>query len=124
MSKKLLIEAFFTQFNSFFDELKQMYPDDPDFPMFMTTLSLFKSTNPMMVVNYVKTEIVDPYGEKIANKDESFFLNQDYSDRGDVDLNVVDKLKVYINGMSEKTKQTVWSYIQIITKLATKILEV
>jgi hypothetical protein len=123
MSKKILIEAFFNQFNSFMGELKQMYPDDEDFPVFITTLSLMKSTNPMLVLNYVKSEIIDPYGAKIVVRDESFFLNQDYTARGDVDLNVVDKLKQYIAGMSPETKETVWKYIEIITKLCSKALE-
>lgn len=123
MSKKILIEAFFSQFNSFMGELKQMYPDDEDFPVFITTLSLMRSTNPMLVLNYVKSEIIDPYGAKIAVRDESFFLNQDYTARGDVDLNVVDKLKQYIAGMSPETKETVWKYIEIITKLCLKALE-
>uniref|UniRef100_A0A6C0F3H7 Uncharacterized protein n=1 Tax=viral metagenome TaxID=1070528 RepID=A0A6C0F3H7_9ZZZZ len=123
MSKKILIEAFFSQFNSFMGELKQMYPDDEDFPVFITTLSLMKSTNPMLVLNYVKSEIIDPYGAKIAVRDESFFLNQDYTARGDVDLNVVDKLKQYIAGMSPETKETVWKYIEIITKLCSKALD-
>ena len=123
MSKKVLIDAFFNQFLSFIGELKQMYPEDDDFPVFITTLSLMKSTNPMLVVNFVKTEIVDLYGEKIAVRDESFFLNQDYAARGDVDLNIVDKLKQYIQGMSGETKETVWKYIEIITKLCSKALE-
>ena len=96
MSKKVLIDALFTQFTSFVNELSQMYPEDAEFPVFATTLSLLKSTNPMMVVNFIKSEIVDCYGDKIAIRDESFFLNQDLSTRDDVDLNVVDKLKQYI----------------------------
>lgn len=123
MSKKVLIDAFFNQFNSFMGELKQMYPDDEDFPVFITTLALMRSTNPMLVLNYVKSEIIDPYGAKIAVRDESFFLNQDYTAREDVDLNVVDKLKQYIAGMSSDTKETVWKYIEIITKLCLKALD-
>lgn len=123
MSKKIFIEAFFSQFNSFMGELKQMYPDDEDFPVFITTLSMMKAANPMLVLNYVKSEIIDPYGAKIAVRDESFFLNQDYTSREDVDLNIVDKLKQYIAGMSAETKETVWKYIEIITKLCLKALE-
>jgi hypothetical protein len=122
MSKKVLIDALFTQFTSFVNELSQMYPEDPDFPMFAMTLSLMKATNPMMVINFIKTEITDHYGDKIAIRDESFFLNQDLSTRDDVDLNVVDKLKQYIVGMTPATKDTVWAYIEIITRLSTKIL--
>jgi hypothetical protein len=123
MSKKVLVDAFFNQFTSFMGELKQMYPEDPDFPTFVTTLTLLKSTNPMLVVNLVKSEIIDLYGEKIKVRDESFFMNESYSDRNDVDLNIVDKLKQYIRGMSPETKETVWKYIEIISKLCLKALE-
>jgi hypothetical protein len=123
MSKKVLIDAFFNQFLSFIGELKQMYPEDDDFPVFITTLSLMKSTNPMLVVNFVKTEIVDPFGAKILARDESFFMTQDYTTRDDVNLNIVDTLKQYIKGMSPETKETVWKYIEIITKLCVKALE-
>jgi hypothetical protein len=122
MSKKVLIDALFTQFTAFVNELSQMYPTDPDFPMFAMTLTMMKSTNPMMVINFIKTEITDHYGDKIAVRDESFFLNQDLSTRDDVDLNVVNKLKQYIAGMNAATKDTVWAYIEIITRLSTKIL--
>jgi hypothetical protein len=123
MSKKILIDAFFNQFGAFLGELKQMYPEDSDFPMFITTLSMAKMANPMVVINFVKTEIIDVYGKKIEVRDESFFMNQDFSERGDVNLNIVDKLKQYIQGMSAETKETVWKYIEIITKLCSKIQE-
>jgi hypothetical protein len=123
MSKKVLIDAFFSQFTAFLGELKQMYPEDEDFPVFITTLSMMKVANPMLVLNFVKTEIVDLYGAKIQVRDESFFLNESYADRADVDLNIVDKLKQYIRGMNPETKETVWKYIEIITKLCSKALE-
>jgi len=100
-----------------------MYPEDVDFPVFITTLSMLKTANPMLVVNFVKTEIVDPFGAKIQDRDESFFMEQDYTVRGDVDLDIVDKIKQYIQGMSPETKETVWKYIEIITKLCSKALE-
>ena len=122
MSKKILIDAFFSQFTSFLEELKQMYPEDPDFPLFVTTVSLLKSTNPMLVLNTIKTEVVDPFGDKIKARDESFFMGHDMS-KHDVDLNIVQKLKQYIGGMSSESKETVWSYIEIITKLCIKALD-
>lgn len=123
MSKKVLIDAFFNQFTSFLGELKQMYPEDEDFPVFITTLSLMKTANPLLVVNFVKTEIVEPFGAKIQARDESFFLGQDYTTRNDVNLDIVEKIKQYIQGMSPETKETVWKYIEIITKLCSKALE-
>jgi hypothetical protein len=123
MSKKILIDAFFNQFNTFLNELKQMYPEDEDFPVFITTLSLLRTTNPMLVVKFVKTEIIDLYGPKIEARDESFFLEEDYAKKNDVDLNIVEKLKQYIRGMDTDTKETVWKYIEIISKLCSKALD-
>ena len=123
MSKKILIDAFYTQFNAFLNELENSYPEDADFPVFIVTLNLVKFTNPMMVVNYVKNEIVLPYQEKITNRDESFFLNYDYNTAQDVDLNIVEKLKTYISTMSVDSKNTVWDYINLISRLVLKIDE-
>jgi hypothetical protein len=123
MSKKVLIEAFFNQFNAFLGELKNMYPEDEDFPVFISTLSMMKVANPMLVVNFVKSEIIVPFGDKIRVRDESFFMSQDYEAREDVDLNIVEKIKQYIQGMSHATKETVWKYIEIITTLCSKALE-
>jgi hypothetical protein len=123
MSRKVLIDTFFNQFTDFLKQLENMYPDDTDFPVFLTTLDLLKSTNPILVVKFVKENIVDLYKDKILNKDESFFLDQDYTQHGDVDLNIVHKLKKYVKDMSPNSKDVVWKYIELIMKLSMKILE-
>jgi hypothetical protein len=123
MSKKILIDAFFNQFNAFLTAMNEMYPDDEDFPVFITTLSMMRTTNPMAVLKFVKSEIIDLYYDKIQAKDESFFMNEDYSTRDDVNLNIIDKIKQYILGMSPATKDAVWKYIDIITKLCSKALD-
>jgi hypothetical protein len=123
MSKKVLIDTFFNQFTDFLKQLENMYPDDTDFPVFITTLDLLKSTNPMLVVKFVKENIVDSYKDKILNKDESFFLDQDYTKHGDVDLNIIHKLKKYVKDMSSNSKDVVWKYIELLMKLTIKILE-
>jgi hypothetical protein len=123
MSKKVLIDTFFNQFSDFLKQLENMYPEDTDFPVFLTTLDLLKSTNPILVVKFVKENIVDLYKDKILNKDESFFLDQDYTKHGDVDLNIVQKLKKYVKDMSSNSKDVVWKYIELLMKLTIKILE-
>ena len=125
MSKKILIDAFFNQFSSFLTEMQSMYPEDEDFPVFVTTLNLARSANPMLVVKFVKSEIVDLYGPQIESRDEAFFMQSDdyLANRDDVDLNIVQKIKEYIQGMSPETKETVWKYIEIITKLCKKLMD-
>lgn len=121
MSKKVLISAFFEQFASFSKELCEMYPDDADFSMFSSTLSLMKMTNPAMVIKYVADNVLQ-YEEKIMAKDESFFMQNEFSEyQTDIDMNVFSKLKQYVEQMSPDSKANVWKYIQNIVRLAKAI---
>jgi hypothetical protein len=122
MSRKIFLDAFFNQFLSFLGELKEMYPEDPEFPGFVTALTLIRNTNPMLAVNYIKTEIVDPYQEKIVARDESFFMEQDYTQKN-ADMNVIYKLKEYVREMTPGSKEVVWQYIELLVKLCVKVLD-
>ena len=122
MSRKIFIDVFFDQFLAFINELKQMYPEDTDFNTFLTTLNLLKNTNPMLVVNYIKSEVIDIYEDKITTRDETFFLEQNYSYKN-ADMNIIFKLKEYVKGMSPTSKEVVWQYIDLLMKLTLKVLE-
>jgi hypothetical protein len=122
MSRKVFLDAFFNQFISFLGELKGMYPEDPDFPNFVTAITLIRNTNPMLAVNYIKSEVIDPFQEKISARDESFFMDQDYTQKN-ADIDVIHKLKEYVKGMSPTSKEVVWQYIELLMKLTLKIME-
>jgi hypothetical protein len=117
-SKQVLTAAFFDQFMAFTSELCEMYPDDSDFSMFETTLKLMKMTNPALVVKYVRDNVLQ-FEDKIMKKDESFFLDYDFAEyANDVDMNIFQKLRQYTSSMSRSSKNSVWTYIQNIVRLA------
>jgi hypothetical protein len=118
-SKAVLMKAFFEQITSFSKELTEMYPDDADFSLMLTTVQLMKVTNPSIVVRTINANVGE-FESKIMAKDESFFLNYSFSEYGDVveDVNVFTKLKQYISTMTPQTKENVWKYVQNITRLA------
>jgi len=117
-SKQVLTAAFFDQFMAFASELCEMYPDDSDFSMFATTLKLMKMTNPALVVKYVRDNVLQ-FEDKIMKKDESFFLEYDFAEyANDVDMNIFQKLRQYTSSMSRSSKNSVWTYIQNIVRLA------
>lgn len=123
-SRKVLLDTLFDQFTAFLRELQRMYPEDPDFPAYQSTLALLRGTNPLLVAKYVKQHVVDQHGEKIATRDESFFLSHSYDDVAeDVSLDVVQKLKGYVKEMDANTKEAVWKYVEILSKLSVKCLE-
>lgn len=120
-SKQVLTAAFFDQFTSFLGELSEMYPNDSDFPMFLTTIKLMKMTNPAMVIKYAKDNILQ-FEEKIMKKDESFFLDYDFEEyKGAVNMDVFQKLRKYVSSMSASSKDSVWTYIQNIVRLVKAI---
>ena len=118
--KKKLTDAFFDQFITFVNELSDMYPEDPDFSMFGTTLKLMKMTNPSLVIRYV-SDSTSQFLDKIMASNEAFFMDMDFSVYSGVDVNIFTKLKTYIQTMSPDSKVSVWKYIQNVTRLAEAI---
>ena len=116
-SKGVLLNAFFEQFTSFLTQLTEMYPDDPDFAMFLTTIRLMKTTNPSLVVKHVNDN-VSQYEEQIMSKDEKFFLEHTFDYVADLDMDILAKLKQYVASMSPDSKESVWKYCQNIVRLA------
>lgn len=116
MARVVLLNALYDQFTSFITELSQMYPEDPDFPMFLTSVRMLKMSNPSLLSKYI-VENVSEYEVYIKNRDEQFFLTRDFETHG-VDIDIVSKLKAYLGSMSEKSKEHVWNYCDNIIRLA------
>ena len=94
-----------------------MYPDDPDFPLFETSLRLLKSTTPAFVIKQFY-ESSQGFEDQILTKNEHFFLDHSFSEFGeDMDFNILAKLKQYVQQMSAGSKEAVWSYVQNLYKL-------
>ena len=110
------MNALFDQFVSFVKELTEMYPNDSDFSLFLTSIKMIRMTNPSLLVNYVN-DTTSKYEDQILKKDEKFFLENSFTEY-DVDANIFDKLKTYIRSMTDSDKENVWKYIQNIIRLA------
>ena len=115
--KHILMNAFFDQLFAFVKELKAMYPDDPDFPLFETTLRLLKSTTPGFVIKHFY-DTSKGFEEQILSKNEDFFMDHSFSELGDeLDFDILGKLKQYVKSMSSNSKEAVWGYVQNLFKL-------
>jgi hypothetical protein len=117
-SKIVIMNALYDQFFSFLGELKEMYPEDPDFSMYETSLRMIKTTNPSLLGKYI-VEYTEEFKTQIESQDESFFLKYSFDEYGEhVDLNIFSKLKKYYADMSPDSKSNTWKYIQNIYKLS------
>lgn len=118
MQMTALMSAFFDNTISFLNELTEMYPDDADFSFLLNTVKLMKTTNPSLVVTTVRNETRN-FSEKIMKKDESFFMSYSFEEYSkNIDLAIIPRLRNYISNMDQKSKDSVWAYIQNITRLA------
>lgn len=115
-SKTVILTALYDQFISFVNELSQMYPDDPDFSMFLTTLRMLKSTNPSLLPKHIH-ENTSQYEKEIMEKDEKFFMSNTFDKHDEIDLDILSKLKSYVSTMSPDSKESAWKYCQNIIRL-------
>jgi hypothetical protein len=122
--KVVLATALFEQLRLFTNELISMYPNDPDFPLFASSVKLLKMTNPGLLIKNIYNN-TNQFADKIMSKDEKFFLEYSFSEyeKEIEDINVFSKLKNYIQTMSPTSKDSVWGYVQNIYKLAKAITE-
>ena len=116
-SKATLKVALFDQLTTFVKELSEMYPDDPDFGLFLTTIRMMRTANPALIMKYLADNVL-LYETPIMAKDEKFFLDYSFEAHAeDVDFDIIAKLKQYVAQMSPETKETVWKYVQNIARL-------
>jgi hypothetical protein len=121
MAPNPIVNAFFDQLITFLGELNDMYPDDPDFPIGLTSVKLMRTMNPTMLVK-MYYDNAKPYHSEIMSRNEKFFLDHSFSDVEDAYFNILDKLKQYVQGMSEASKKVVWVYIENLYKLSKIII--
>ena len=112
-----IVNAFYDQLITFLGELKDMYPDDPDFALGLTSVKMMRTMNPTMVVKLFY-ETAKSYESEILSKNEKFFMDHSFADVQDMDFNLLAKLKQYVQNMSDTSKKVVWVYVENLYKLA------
>lgn len=120
-TRGVLLQAFYNQFFALTTELRGMFPEDADFVVFENALKLLQKTNPGLILVYYKRNVLETqFAPKIAEKDESFFLNYSYDEFhenvGGAD--VIGKLKQYWGVLSPDSRKMVWEYISALDQLA------
>lgn len=120
MSKKIYIDAFFNQYEDFLQQLKEVFPEDRDFPLYLAGLAIFRRTNPTIIAQ--KTwKHVSRFEDVIKKRDEVFFVKRDFSDitEGEEPLEqTVEKIRGMWSGLDDHNKKMVWEFINNITALA------
>lgn len=118
-----ILTAFNTQLATFIDELILLCPEDNDFKVFKNAFILLKRTNPRQISIFF-TKYISDFKKKILEKDETFFLDNNYENvTQDIDssqeniLMTINKIKNYWKDLSETNKENIWKYLSNLIKL-------
>jgi hypothetical protein len=118
------LKLFVAQIYTFSKELCDMYPEDLDIRMAKNAIKAVKNIHPKVIYETFNEHIY-PYRDQILNREESFFLDMDYSQfkakPTDLDVPLVMNLKKYWTSLSEETKNNMWLYFAVLIKLCEKV---
>ena len=121
-SRGVLLQALFNQFYSLIGELREMFPNDTDFPVYETAIRAIQKTNPSLLLHHYKTNVIETgFGEKINARDESFFVDYHYAEYDSAD--VIGKLKQYWRVLSPESQSAVWAYVSALHTIATRLIK-
>lgn len=116
-----------TKFNeqvlNFLNEISSLFPEDKALKTFYHTVEFMKKTNPREIMTQFKSFIY-PYKSQILSKDESFFLNNSFSDsiKDNESISEMVRIKtIWTSGkLSEKDKDCIWNYFKVFIYLIDK----
>jgi hypothetical protein len=120
MSRKIFLDAYYNNFNGFLGELSRVFPDDPDIPVYKTSLVLLQKTNPMLLVVEV-IRGVEPYEKMIEERNADFFLKHDFAENIAQDGTlepIIQKIKALWQTLSVNNQKCIWDYITLLVGLA------
>ncbi len=117
--------TYLTAFNNliikFNNDLIETFPEENDFKIYKRGFELLFKANAKKSCIFFKNYIIN-YRKKIIGKDETFFLENDYSDIVDTSQDgmedIVNKLKKYWAQLSDNNKTKIWDYLIALIKLS------
>ena len=121
------LSAFCTQLVNLLNNLHDLYPNDNDISMSITTINLLKSANPRQLLNVFRTYVLK-YEENLLKEDENFFLQTDFlkdpsvdeEDKTNYAETIMNNLKKYWKELDDESKQNIWKYFKVLIVLSKK----
>jgi len=121
--------TFLTAFNNlvikFNDDLIMTFPEETDFKVYKRGIMMINSANAKKICSLYKAYMI-LYRKKIEEKDESFFLLNDYTEivnnsQSEGVEGIIQKLKNYWAVLSSSNKEKIWEYLNSLIKLSDMI---
>ena len=119
------LTAFNTQLERLVKDLITYFPESKDFKLFESSFLLLKQANPRKILELFTIHILSKYKQYILDKNENFFLSNDYNDIvAKHDNNYAEllmlRLKDNWSSIDDKNKEIIWKYFQVLIVLSEK----
>lgn len=117
------LEKFNDTFREMIQDLVNVFPQDSELRMYKLGLEAVLFADRHVISKVFYNEIATPYGDKIKNQDESFFLEKDYQEFGHYENvgDIVRKLKGCWMELSDDNKEVIWKYFKVLSVLSQRI---
>lgn len=117
------LQKFNDTFREMIQDLVNVFPQDAEMRMYKLGLEAVLFADPHVISKVFYNEIATPYGDKIKNEDESFFLEKDYQEYGHYQNvgDIVRKLKGCWMELNDDNKTVIWKYFKVLAVLSQRI---
>ena len=109
---------------NFIDDCILVFPEEDDFKVFKRGLNVLIKFNPKKILNIFKQYLV-LYRQKIEEKNEDFFLENDYDivkKYNDKEIfDIINKIKKYWKTLNNNNKDKIWEYLVLLVQISDKI---
>lgn len=116
--KEKITEVFNLKLIEFFKKIIAIYPNNKDFKSMRSQLRLLVTNSPKSPSEYFNLYVTQKYLNYILKRDDIFFINLDLSGTPFASLNYLKNVWV---STDDKTKNAMWEYVILLTKLSQKI---
>jgi len=117
------VKVFNVLLNKFLSELVTTFPEENKFRDMQRALKVIIRMNFKKPIKMFK-KYSDEIRDKIINKEDSYFLQRDYSDvvkPSENNFSVIDKLKDYWKDLSVVNRDIIWDYLNKMLMVVDKV---
>ena len=118
LMKEKFIEVFNLKLMEFFKKIIIMFPNNKDFKSMRAQLRLLITNSPNSPNEYFYKHVNLKYSNYIFKKNDIFFIDLDLSGTPFASLNYLKNVWV---STDDKTKNAMWDYVILLTKLSQKV---
>jgi hypothetical protein len=117
------IECFNNKLDEFLKDLVSTFPEMNDIKVLRNGLQLAKTIDPKLPQSVFNEHVVDVYEQRILDKDENFFLEEEchnIANKHGLDLDIMSKLKDIWTQLDKDNKEVIWKYLHVLVLLNRK----